>query len=213
MCRALPRTFHFVIYLYLIVVGDLIDRLTRSFRLHQRHRHAFSSVSIYMNFPFTSILLPTVMHGHLKIKTHILLTGATGNALSSCVGSTNSFLGYIGGSVLTRLLSHPLSDTFRTTVLVRDASKATQFRSMGVRAIVGSYSDLSLLTQLATEADLVLACVRTSCFSLTRSDLQQADADDLSATEAILEGLKIRFEKTGKIPSLIHTVSDFSSEC
>lgn len=110
------------------------------------------------------------MHGHLKIKMHILLTGATGTTLSVCLSPTNSSLGYIGGSVLTRLLSHPLSDTFQTTVLVRDANKATQFRRMGVRAIVGSYSDLSSLTQLASDADLVLACVRF-CYSYMCNEL------------------------------------------
>ncbi|KAF5341809.1 hypothetical protein D9611_001566 [Ephemerocybe angulata] len=112
---------------------------------------------------------------HSKIKTHIFLTGATG---------------YIGGSVLTRLLSHPLSDTFHTTVLVRESEKATQFRKMGIQAVVGTYSDLELLKQLASKADLVIACV---------------DADDLSAANAILEGLKERHEQTGQVPSLIHT--------
>ncbi|TFK40286.1 hypothetical protein BDQ12DRAFT_602474 [Crucibulum laeve] len=117
------------------------------------------------------------MHGHLTIKTHIFLTGATG---------------YIGGSVLTRLLSHPLSDTFQTTVLVRDASKATQFRTMGIKAVVGTNLDLALIQGLAAEADLVIAC---------------ADADDLDAAKAILRGLKKRYEQTGKVSSLIQTVS------
>ncbi|KDR76306.1 hypothetical protein GALMADRAFT_140021 [Galerina marginata CBS 339.88] len=115
------------------------------------------------------------MHGHLTIKTHILLTGATG---------------YIGGSVLASLLSHTLSDTFRITVLVRDASKASQFRSMGVHAVTGSYSDLKVLEELAADADIVFAC---------------ADADAEDAAKAILRGTKQRYEKTGKAPSLIHT--------
>ncbi|KAJ2922843.1 hypothetical protein H1R20_g14259, partial [Candolleomyces eurysporus] len=112
---------------------------------------------------------------HSTIKAHILLTGATG---------------YIGGSALTKLLSHPLSETFRITVLVRAAEKATQFRKMGIQAVVGSNADLDLLTELASKADLVVAC---------------ADADNLEATKAILSGLKQRFEQTGKKPSLIHT--------
>jgi len=115
------------------------------------------------------------MHGHLTIKTHIFLTGATG---------------YIGGSVLTRLLTHPLSDTFRITILVRDATKAAQFRAMGIHAIVGSYSDLEVIQELAADADLVIAC---------------ADADDEDAANAILRGLKERHGKTGNVPSLVHT--------
>ncbi|KAG5652771.1 hypothetical protein H0H81_003709 [Sphagnurus paluster] len=112
------------------------------------------------------------MHGP---KTHIFLTGATG---------------YIGGSVLTRLLSHSLSDTFGLTVLVRDPKKAKEFRTLGVKAIVGSNADTALLHQLAVDADVVFAC---------------ADADDLYASKAILAGLKERFEKTNTLSSLIHT--------
>ncbi|KAH6908979.1 hypothetical protein BKA70DRAFT_1371690 [Coprinopsis sp. MPI-PUGE-AT-0042] len=63
---------------------------------------------------------------------------------------------------------------------------------MGIQAVVGSYSDHDLLTQLSANADIVIAC---------------ADADDLEATKAILRGLKERHDKTGHIPSLIHTVS------
>ena len=38
--------------------------------------------------------------------------------------------------------------------------------------------------------------------------VMQADADDEDAAKAILQGLKDRHEKTGKVPSLIHTVSN-----
>lgn len=115
------------------------------------------------------------MHGHLTVKTHIFLTGATG---------------YIGGSVLARLLCHPRSDTFQTTILVRSESKVSQFRSMGIKAVVGSYNDLDLLSQLAEKADIVIAC---------------ANADDLNAAKAILKGLQYRYKRTGVPPSLIHT--------
>ncbi|KAF8071698.1 hypothetical protein FPV67DRAFT_1482350 [Lyophyllum atratum] len=107
--------------------------------------------------------------------THIFLTGSTG---------------YIGGSVLTRLLSHPLSDTFGITILVRDAAKAKQFRTLGVKAVVGSNLDRALLQRLASDADIVFAC---------------ADADDLDAAKAILAGLKDRFDTTGTRSFLIHT--------
>ncbi|GLB40173.1 putative NAD-P-binding protein [Lyophyllum shimeji] len=107
--------------------------------------------------------------------THIFLTGPTG---------------YIGGSVLTRLLSHPLSDTFGITVLLREAEKVKEFRTLGVKPVIGSHSDLPLLQHLAADADVVLAC---------------ADADDLDAAKAILAGLKDRFDKTGTPSTLIHT--------
>lgn len=109
------------------------------------------------------------LHGHLTIQTHIFLTGATGEShhtsftLISSEPLNDLLLlcsGYIGGSVLTRLLSHPHSDAFQTTVLVRSESKAKQFRSMGVKAIVGSYSDLDLLRKHAGQADVIIACVR-----------------------------------------------------
>ncbi|KAF9468157.1 NAD(P)-binding protein [Collybia nuda] len=112
------------------------------------------------------------MRGHL---THIFLTGATG---------------YIGGSVLTRLLSHSLSDTFQLAVLIRSSEKAKQFRTLGVKAVVGSNSDHQLLRQLAGDADIIFAC---------------ADADDLGAAQAILDGMKDHYERTGKPASLIHT--------
>lgn len=98
-------------------------------------------------------------------KTHIFLTGATGKQCYGCIIymlRTVGSAGYIGGTVLTRLLSHSLSDTFQTTALVRSESKAKKFRTLGVKAVLGSHSDLSLLRQLAGEADVVFACVSTS---------------------------------------------------
>ncbi|KAG6918636.1 hypothetical protein DXG01_012755 [Tephrocybe rancida] len=115
------------------------------------------------------------MHGPT---THIFLTGATG---------------YIGGSVLARLLSHKLSDTFGITILVRDAIKAKEFRALGVKAVVGSNADLALIQQLAADVDVAFSC---------------ADADDLSAAKATLAGLKERFEKIGTPPTFIHTSLD-----
>ncbi|EIN10832.1 NAD(P)-binding protein [Punctularia strigosozonata HHB-11173 SS5] len=107
--------------------------------------------------------------------TKIFFTGATG---------------YIGGSVLTRLLHHSQRDFLEITVLTRSSEKAKKFESFGVKAVVGSYSDHHILQELATVSDVVFAC---------------ADADDLGAAQAILAGLKFRHEKTGNIPILIHT--------
>jgi hypothetical protein len=39
---------------------------------------------------------------------------------------------------------------------------------------------------------------------------RKADADNDDAAEAILQGLKDRHEKTENIPSLVHTVSNFT---
>jgi hypothetical protein len=38
----------------------------------------------------------------------------------------------------------------------------------------------------------------------------KADADNEDAAKAILRGLKDRHEKTGNVPSLVHTVSNFA---
>ncbi|PPQ71191.1 hypothetical protein CVT24_010009 [Panaeolus cyanescens] len=108
-------------------------------------------------------------------KTRFFLTGATG---------------YIGGSVLTRLLSHPQADTFHITVLVRDPSKISQFKRFGINPVQGSNANLALLREQAANTDLVIAC---------------ADADDEDAAKAILQGLKDHHKKTGRTPSLIHT--------
>ncbi|KAI0822502.1 NAD-P-binding protein [Trametes gibbosa] len=109
-------------------------------------------------------------------KINIFITGATG---------------YIGGSVLERLLKHPDAANFNISALVRSADKAkvleTQF---GVKAVVGSHADFDKLEALAKEADVVLSC---------------ADSDDLPAMEAIFKGIKARFERTGIKPILIHT--------
>ncbi|KAI0701874.1 NAD-P-binding protein [Cerioporus squamosus] len=109
-------------------------------------------------------------------KTSILFTGATG---------------YIGGSVLQRILQHPSANTFDITALVRDAGKAQLLETnFGVKAVVGSMEELEKLTQLAEKAHIVV---------------QVANADDDSMMTAILAGLRKRHEKTGDVPVLVHT--------
>ncbi|KAI0783989.1 NAD-P-binding protein [Irpex lacteus] len=108
-------------------------------------------------------------------KTPIFFLGATG---------------YIGGSVLSRLLSHPNQNSFDITVLVRDSDKAKKLERLGVKAVVGSFKDMPLVEQLAENAHVVFST---------------ADADDLGAANALLAGLKRRHEKTDDIPVLIHT--------
>lgn len=76
------------------------------------------------------------------------------------LSSDSTFTGYIGGTVLSALLSHPKTDTFEITALVRSAEKAPLLDSIGIKTIVGSNSDLDTLTSLASEADIVVAAVR-----------------------------------------------------
>ncbi|TFK78737.1 NAD(P)-binding protein [Polyporus arcularius HHB13444] len=109
-------------------------------------------------------------------KTAILFTGATG---------------YIGGSVLQKILQHPEANTFEITALVRDAGKAQILETkFGVKAVVGSMEELDKLTELAEKAHIVV---------------QVANADDDSMMIALLAGLRKRHEKTGDVPILIHT--------
>ncbi|GJE96185.1 NAD(P)-binding protein [Phanerochaete sordida] len=98
--------------------------------------------------------------------------------------------GYIGGSVLAKLLKHPSADTFDITALVRSEDKAAKLNKLGVRTVIGSYKDVALVERLSEAAHVV--------FSM-------ADADDLPMVQAILKGLKQRHAKLGDLPILIHT--------
>ncbi|KAI0368793.1 NAD-P-binding protein [Pilatotrama ljubarskyi] len=109
-------------------------------------------------------------------KISIFLTGATG---------------YIGGSILQRLLRHPNAKNFDITALVRSPEKAKTLQDQfGVHAVIGEHSESDKLTALAEKADVVLSC---------------ADSDDLPAMEALFRGIKSRYQKTGVKPILIHT--------
>ena len=69
-------------------------------------------------------------------------------------------LGFIGGSVLTRLLSHPNASSFELTALVRSVDKAEKLQTLGVKAILGSYDEnLEILTEAASHADVVITMV------------------------------------------------------
>jgi uncharacterized protein YbjT (DUF2867 family) len=68
--------------------------------------------------------------------------------------------GYIGGSVLARLLAHPKRDKFLITALVRSEEKARKLESFGVTPVVGSFKDFVLVTKLAEQAHVLFSCVR-----------------------------------------------------
>ncbi|KAG2018245.1 hypothetical protein CC2G_007688 [Coprinopsis cinerea AmutBmut pab1-1] len=100
--------------------------------------------------------------------------------------------GYIGGTVVDRLLDHPDVSTFEITLLVRTLEKAEKLQTLGLKTVVGDNSNLELLTSSAASADVVIS---------------MADSDNYPAARAILDGIKQRFEATGVPPILIHTVS------
>lgn len=83
---------------------------------------------------------------------------------------TPHWTGYIGGSVLARLLELPDSKSFHITALVRSTEKAEKLRTLGLNTILGSYSDnhLGFLTEAAANADLVFTIARFSAALLVR---------------------------------------------
>jgi uncharacterized protein YbjT (DUF2867 family) len=107
----------------------------------------------------------------------ILVTGATG---------------FIGGSVVDRLLAHPDRSSFEIVLFLRDGEKAQKLEAQfGVKTVLGSLDDAKKIEDAAVEADLVI---------------NMADVDHLPAAQAILRGLKRRYEATSKVSALIHTV-------
>ncbi|EIW84048.1 NAD(P)-binding protein [Coniophora puteana RWD-64-598 SS2] len=105
--------------------------------------------------------------------------------------------GYIGASVLQKLLRHPLASESELTVLVRSEDKAQKLEqlvrttSLGdIKVLRGSNGEHDKLEAQASKSDVV--------FSM-------ADADDVDAIKAILTGLKKRYEQLGVAPILIHT--------
>jgi len=109
--------------------------------------------------------------------TKILLTGVTG---------------YIGGAILTRLAKREDFDSFDIRCIIRSSDKADKIQKLfkNITSIVGSHSDIPLISKAASEVDVVIAT---------------ADCDDLDAVTGTLQGLKQRFEETGKQPIFINT--------
>jgi nucleoside-diphosphate-sugar epimerase len=71
----------------------------------------------------------------------------------------NGALGYVGGSVLQRLLEHPKKDSFEITALVRSADKAKLLNTLGINTVVASLADLDKLTESAAASDVVIHTV------------------------------------------------------
>ncbi|OJT15038.1 hypothetical protein TRAPUB_8481 [Trametes pubescens] len=99
--------------------------------------------------------------------------------------------GYIGGSVLGRLLEHPSANTFDITVFTTYEEKAGLLESkFPLKVVRGSRQNFDNLEALAEHAHIVFNCV---------------DASDVPVAKAILNGLKKRHMDTGDLPILIHT--------
>ncbi|KAJ7242688.1 hypothetical protein C8J57DRAFT_1367366 [Mycena rebaudengoi] len=113
-----------------------------------------------------------------SINTKICILGATG---------------YVGGTILRRLVEHPRAATFEITLLVRDPLKEQKLSSLGLglKVVVGSHADTTLLEALSSEADVVFAA---------------ANGDDLIAAQALLIGSKKRYQSTG-IPQIFINTS------
>lgn len=76
----------------------------------------------------------------------------------------NSSTGYIGGTILQRLLDHPKKDDFQITALIRSEEKANIIEKLGVRPVIGSNADHDLLTEQAEKSDVVISAVSSSNF-------------------------------------------------
>ena len=71
-------------------------------------------------------------------------------------------IGYIGGTVLDRLLQHSNAKTFDITALVRSPEKAKKLESFGVKGVVGSLDDYDLVEDLVSKAHVVVDIVSGS---------------------------------------------------
>ncbi|KAF8804916.1 NAD(P)-binding protein [Phlegmacium glaucopus] len=98
--------------------------------------------------------------------------------------------GYIGGSVLSRLIDHPKRASFAITALVRHQEKAQKLKGLGldIKVVVGTTEDLELITNLAADADVVISVT---------------DDENIIVVENILKGLKRRHHETRTVPILI----------
>jgi len=98
----------------------------------------------------------------------IFITGATG---------------YVGGSILAKLLEPSQSGKWDITALVRSEDAVSKLKQMGVKTIIGSLENEELLIKTVGEADAVI---------------NTADSDNLAAVQSIIKGLK-QSKRTHKI--------------
>jgi uncharacterized protein YbjT (DUF2867 family) len=90
--------------------------------------------------------------------------------------------------VVTALRKHFPSWT--VAALVRNEAHHAEIRALGVTVVHGSLADYALLEEQAYEVDIVI---------------NAASADDVPATEAILRGLKRRYDAGRPKGTLVHS--------
>ena len=93
--------------------------------------------------------------------------------------------GFIGLEVLAELLK----EGYQVTTLVRREEAAADLKKRGVKTIMGSLSDLDIITNTSAESDIVI---------------HTATADDKPSAEAVLDGVSKR-AAAGKGTIYIHT--------
>ena len=125
---------------------------------------AYSSYSAIApsNSPFNALLCQ-ISYQH---SAHWSYRSATSNILrlvtSLRSSSSRSCIGYIGGTIIQRLLDHEDRATFDITVLVRNHLKAEKLHQFGITPVIGSLQDTEKLAQLASQADIVIHAVGLS---------------------------------------------------
>lgn len=95
--------------------------------------------------------------------------------------------GYIGGSVLTKLLQPSHQGKYHITALTRSEATVPKFKELGVTPLIGDLDSAEILTKAAIDADVVL---------------HFAHADHVPAAQALIKGLNT---KDGKRRIYIHT--------
>jgi uncharacterized protein YbjT (DUF2867 family) len=89
---------------------------------------------------------------------------------------TRHYPGYIGGTVLWRLLQHPRATDLQVTALVRDAAKAPKIEAVGVVPVVGDNSNLDLLEALARDADVIFSVASAISLFLAKLHVERSAA-------------------------------------
>ncbi len=68
-------------------------------------------------------------------------------------------IGYIGGTILSRLIEHKDYKNFDITILLRPSRSPAGYEALGLKVISGNHSDSALLRAQAAAADVVFATV------------------------------------------------------
>ena len=147
-----------------IVVSNLIKKLIGK-RLELADGRAWGL--LYLNGATTIGSIRYQQVPLMAPKTHIFFAGATGMLLYLYPDLCNSLSdlgnpdisGYVGGTVLQRLLAHPKRDTFEITALVRNVDKAKLLNTLGVNTIIASLSDFDKVAEACANSDVVINLV------------------------------------------------------